>query len=91
MRLFRRRKKESTVQESTYEIFGGFTIKKTPSGYEITWRSPNITTLNVNSEPVIDSDVQIRREGDVMQVLSTQCRLKLTIEKGNTKVHISNL
>jgi len=91
MRLFRRRKKESTVQESAYEIFGGFTIKKTPSGYEITWRSPNITTLNVNSEPVIDSDVQIRREGDVIQVLSTQCRLKLTIEKGNTKVHISNL
>jgi len=91
MRLFGRKKKESTVQESTYEIFGGFTIKKTSSGYEITWRSPNITTLNVNSEPIIDDDVQIRHEGDTIQVLSTQCRLKLIMENGNTKVHISKL
>jgi hypothetical protein len=91
MRLFGRKKKEPKVQETTYEIFGGFTIKKTPSGYEITWRSPNITTLSVTSEPVIAEDVQIRREGDEIRVLTTECKLKLIKENGSTRVHISKI
>jgi len=91
MRLFGRKKKEPEVQELSYEIFGGFTIKKTSSGYEITWRSPNITTLNVRSEPVIDNDVQIKREDDTIQVLTTGCKLKLIKENGDTKAHISKI
>lgn len=91
MRLFGRKKKEPEVQEISYEIFGGFTIKKTLSGYEITWRSPNITTLNVRSEPVIDDDVQTKREGDTIQILTTECRLKLTKENGDMKAHISKI
>jgi len=91
MRLFGRKKKEPKVQEIDYEIFGGFTIKKIPSGYEITWRSPNITTLNVRSEPVIDDNVQIRREGDTIQVLTTECKLKIITEDGDTKAYISRI
>jgi len=91
MRLFGRKKKEPEAQEVSYEIFGGFTIKKTPSGYEISWRSPNVTTLNVKSKPTIDGDVEIREEGDTIQVLTTECKLKLTTKNGDTKVHISKL
>ena len=91
MRLFGRKKKESEVQETDYEIFGGFTIKKTPSGYEITWRSPNITTLNVSSEPIIDEEVQISREGDTIKVLTTECKLKLITKNGDAKVYISKI
>jgi len=91
MRLFGRKKKEPEVQEIEYEIFGGFTIKKSPSGYEITWRSPNITTLNVNSEPIIDDDVQTTREGDIIKVLTTECRLKLIKKNGDMEAHISKI
>jgi len=92
MRLFgRKKKKEPEVQEIDYEIFGGFTIKKTSSGYELTWRSPNITTLNVKSKPIIDDDVQIRREGDVINVLTTECKLKLITEDGDMKAYISKI
>ena len=91
MRLFGRKKKESKVEELSYEIFGGFTIKKTPSGYELTWRNPNLTTLNVKSEPIIDDAVQTRREGDTIQVLTTECVLKLIKENGEMKAYISKL
>jgi len=91
MRLFGRKKKEPKVQEVSYEIFGGFTIKKIPSGYELTWRSPNVTTLRVSSEPVIDDDVQIKREDDTIQVLTTECRLKLITKDGETEAHISKI
>jgi len=91
MRLFGGKKKEPKVQEMDYEIFGGFTIKKTPSGYEITWRSPNVTTLNVKSEPTIDDDVQTRREGDIIEVLTTECKLKLITKDGDTKAYISKI
>ena len=91
MRLFGRKKKESEVQETSYEIFGGFTIKKISSGYEFTWRTPNITTLIVKSEPIIDDDVQIRREGDTIQVLTTECKLKLITKDGDTRAYISRI
>ena len=91
MRLFGRKNKESKVEELSYEIFGGFTIKKTPSGYELTWRNPNLTTLNVKSEPIIDDAVQTRREGDTIQVLTTECVLKLIKENGEMKAYISKL
>jgi len=100
MRLFGRKKKESKVEELSYEIFGGFTIKKTPSGYELTWRNPNLTTLNVKSdlttlnvksEPIIDDAVQTKREGDTIQVLTTECVLKLIKENGDMKAYISKL
>jgi hypothetical protein len=91
MRLFGRKKKEPKVQEATYEVFGGFTIKKTSSGYEITWRSPNITTLNVTYEPEIAEDVQIKREGDEIKVLTTECKLRVITENGSTRVQISKI
>jgi len=91
MRLFGKKKKPQ-VQEVTYEIFGGFTITKTPTGYEVKWRSPNLTTITVNSPPVIDEDVQTKREGDIIHVLSTECKLKLTTkEEGKTEAHISKI
>jgi len=91
MRLFGRKKKEPQVQELSYEIFGGFTIKKISSGYEITWRSPNLTTLNVNSEPIIDENVQTKREGDTIKILTTECQLKLIKENGDMKAYISKI
>ena len=91
MRLFGRKKKEPAIQEFSYEIFGGFTIRKVPDGYEIVWRSPNLTTLNVNSEPAIDEDVEIKREGDTIQVLTTECKLRVIRKDGETKAYISKL
>jgi len=90
MRLFGK-KKEPKVQEVSYEIFGGFTIKKIPSGYELTWRSPNVTTLRVSSEPIIDDDVQIKREDETIRILTTECKLRLITKDGKTEAHISKI
>ena len=91
MRLFGKKKKEPEAQEFSYEIFGGFTIKKTSTGYEIIWRSPNLTTLNVDSEPVIDEGIEIKRNGDTIQVLTTECKLRVIRKDGETKAYISKL
>ncbi|MBS7624162.1 MAG: hypothetical protein QXS36_01555 [Candidatus Bathyarchaeia archaeon] len=92
MRIFGRKKeKEPKVEEAIYEIFGGFTIKKDPGGYEITWRSPNVTTIKVNSMPIISQDVQFRQEGDIIHVLTTECKLKLISREGKIEAHISKL
>ncbi|RJS82971.1 hypothetical protein CW706_06515 [Candidatus Bathyarchaeota archaeon] len=91
MKLFGRKKKESEIQEFSYEIFGGFIINKTSTGYEIVWRSPNLTTLNVDSEPVIDEEVKIKREKDTIQVLTTECKLRVVKKSGETKAYISKI
>jgi len=90
MKLFGR-KKETKAEEITYEIFGGFTITKVPGGYEITWRSPNITTINVHKMPVISENVQVKQEGDVIHILTTECKLKLTTKDGETEAYISKI
>lgn len=84
-------KKKPKVEEATYEIFGGFTINKIPGGYEIVWRSPNLTTIEVFSLPIIDDDVQVEREGDTIHVASKECKLKLVREEETTKVFISKI
>ena len=89
MRLFGKKKKKPQVQEHSYEIFGGFTITKTDRGYEITWRSPNLTTITVDSEPVIEENVQTKREGNQIQVLSPECRLKIITKEETTEAHIA--
>ncbi|MEM1606651.1 MAG: hypothetical protein QW341_01120 [Candidatus Bathyarchaeia archaeon] len=92
MKIFSKKKdKESKVEELTYEIFGGFTIRKDPDGYEITWRSPNVTTIKVHSAPVISQEVQFRQEGDVIHVLTTECKLKLVVKEGKAEAHISKI
>jgi hypothetical protein len=90
MKLFGR-KKETRAEEITYEIFGGFTITKVPSGYEITWRSPNVTTINVHKMPIISEEVQFKQEGDVIRILTTECKLKLIKKNGETEAHISKI
>ena len=91
MRLFGRKKKEPEAQVSSYDIFGGFTITKGPAGYEIRWRSPNVTTITVHSPPVIDEDVQVERAGDKIQVLTTSCKLRITSEQGKTEARVSKI
>ena len=91
LRLFGRKKKEPQAQVSSYDIFGGFTITKGPAGYEIRWRSPNVTTITVHSPPVIDEHVQVERAGDKIQVLSSACKLRLTTLKGKMEAHISGM
>lgn len=85
------KKKTPEVQENTYDIFGGFTVTKKLAGYEITWRSPNLTTITVYSPPVIDEDVQVEREGENTRILSMSCKLKLTTKEGNTEARISKI
>jgi hypothetical protein len=89
MRLFGKKKRNNDVQENSYEIFGGFSITKREGGYEITWRSPNLTTITVFSEPIIDENVQTNHDGNMTKVLSMQCKLLIRTEKGETKAQIS--
>ena len=89
MRLFGKKKKEPQAQVSSYDIFGGFTITEKPAGHEIRWKSPNVTTVTVHSAPLINEDVETNREGDTIQVLSTSCKLTLTIEQGRTEARVS--
>jgi len=92
MRLFGR-KKESKSEEKAYdyEIFGGFTIKKKPAGYEISWKSPHVTTINVHSMPVISEDVQTKQEGDEIHVLTPACKLKVVMGKEGAEAYISKI
>lgn len=96
MRLFGK-KKEQKLEESEstyeYEIFGGFTIiKKLGGDYEISWKSPNVTTIRVSSMPVISGDVQVKQEGDEIKVLTTECKLKVVMNKeGRTEAYISKI
>ncbi|MEM2341249.1 MAG: hypothetical protein QXX94_01175 [Candidatus Bathyarchaeia archaeon] len=90
MKIFGR-KKEAKTEETVYEIFGGFTITKVPGGYEIAWRSPNITTINVSRMPVISEEVQVEQEGDVIRILTTECKLKLIMKDGEIEAYISKI
>ena len=90
MRLFGKKKKPQ-AQVSSYEIFGGFTITKKPAGYEIRWRSPNVTTITVHSPPVIDENVQTGSEGNTVQVLTPECKLRITTEQGKTEARVSKI
>lgn len=90
MKLFGR-KKESKSSENVYEIFGGFTIVRKPGGYEITWKSPNVTTITVQSMPIISSDVQTREEDGKIYVLTTECKLRLVTVEGKTEAYISKI
>jgi len=85
------KKKEPEVQESKYEIFGGFTITKKPAGYNITWRSPNLTTITVPSMPLIDENIERKSEGDKIQVTCMECKLRVITKEGKTEAHISKI
>ncbi|MCD6465064.1 hypothetical protein J7L27_01690 [Candidatus Bathyarchaeota archaeon] len=91
MRWFGRKKKKSEETVYEYEIFGGFTITKTTGGYEIRWKNPNVTTINVHSMPVISEDVETKVEGDVTHVLTKECKLKLVTKEGKTEAYISKI
>lgn len=87
------RKRESKSEEAAYEyeVFGGLTITRKPGGYEIVWRSPNITTINVQSIPVISEGVQAKYEGDVIHILTNECKLRLVMREGRTEAYISKI
>ena len=89
MRLFG--KKKPKVQESSYEIFGGATIKKTDAGYEITWKGFNPMSVTVSSMPQIDSNVKTEQEGDIIRITSSQCKLKIISKDGDMEAFISEL
>jgi len=91
LRLFGKKKKEPGAQMSSYDVFGGFTITKGPAGYEIRWRSPNVTTITVHSPPVLDDDIQTEREGDTVQVLTTGCKLRIVTEQGKTEARVTKI
>jgi len=90
MKLFGK-KKTPEVQENTYDIFGGFAITKRPGGYEILWRSPNLTTITVDSPPTIGEGVEIEREGENIHVLTPTCKLTVTTKEGSVEARISKI
>jgi len=87
------RKRESKGEEAVYEyeVFGGLTITRKPGGYEIMWRSPNITTISVQSMPVISEDVQAKYEGDTIHILTNECKLRVVMREGKTEAYISKI
>ena len=87
MKLFGK-KKTPQAQATTYDVYGGITVTENPAGYEIRWRSPNLTSIIVPSEPSIDSDLEIERNGNQIKVISTECKLKLTTTEGTIEAHI---
>lgn len=89
MKLFG--KKKPKVQEMSYEIFGGATIKKLPGGYEIAWKGAHPMSLKVSSMPEIDVGVNTEREGDTIRITSGECKLKIVTENGDMKAFVSKL
>lgn len=90
MKLFGK-KKTPQAQDATYEVYGGITVTKNPAGYEIKWRSPNLTSIIVPSEPSIDSDVETEKNGNQIKVISTECKLKLTTTEETIEARISKI
>ena len=89
MRLFR--KKKPKVQESSFDMFGGATIKRTGAGYEIAWKGSNPMSVTVSSMPEIESNVNTERDGDTVRITSLECKLKLVTEHGDMRAFISEL
>jgi len=85
------KKKEPEVEQTSFEIFGGFTITKNATGYEIKWKNPIPSTITVSPEPVIDANVKTSQEGDTTRILSTECKLTITKKGGGTEAKISPL
>ena len=85
------KKKESDVEQTSYEVFGGLTITKNQSGYEIRWKNPNPTSITVLPEPVIDANVKTSKDGDLLQILTTECKLIITKKGGSTEARVSHL
>jgi len=93
MRLFRRKKekKSSEPQETTIEVYGGATVRKLEHGYEMTWRSPNLTSIRLTSPPVIEEGIQVTYEGENMRIDSPQFKLKIVTGEGQVKAFISKI
>jgi hypothetical protein len=85
------KKKEPEVEQTSYEVFGGFTITKNPAGYEIRWKNPNPTSITVLSEPKIDENIKTEREGDITRILTTECKLTISKKGGSIEAHVTQL
>jgi hypothetical protein len=85
------KKKVPEVEQTSYEIFGGFTITKNQAGYELKWKNPNPTSITVLSEPKIDKNVKTEREGDLIKILTTECKLMISKKGGSIEAHVSQL
>jgi len=90
MRLWGK-KKEEKAQESFYEIFGGATITRVGDQYEITWKSPMVTTVTVSHPPEIGQGVKHTRQGDIFRIEADGCRLKIATKGGKTLASFSEL
>jgi len=89
LRLFG--KKKPKVQDSSFEMFGGATIRRSAAGYEIAWKGSNPMSVTVSSMPEIESNVNTQRDGDIIRITSLQCKLMLVTEDGGMKAFISEL
>jgi hypothetical protein len=86
---FGKKKKEEPTKETSYEIFGGALIRKTPSGYEITWHSPMLTTIVVDEEPRIEAGVSYVKDGDSLRIEAPECKLRVIRENDRRRVIVS--
>jgi len=84
-------KKKPQVEELSYEIFGGATIKKMEDGYEVAWKGSHPMSIKFSSLPEIDNDVKTEQDGQMIRITSHQCKLKVTTENGGMKASITEL
>jgi hypothetical protein len=91
MKLVGKKKAAPQAHTDSYDVYGGITVTKNDAGYEIKWRSPNLTSIIVPSEPLIDSDVEIEENGNQIKVTLTECKLKLTTKEGTIKARITTM
>jgi len=89
MKLFGKKKPE--VQEMSYEIFGGATIKKAEDSYEVAWKGAHPMSIKFSSMPEVDSAVKSEQHGETIRITSHQCKLKIVTKNGDMKGFISEL
>jgi len=89
MKLFG--KKKPAVQEVSYEIFGGATVRKTEGSYEIAWKGSHPMSVKFSFPPEIEEGVKTERRQDMIRITSQQCRLRIVTKDGDMKAFISEL
>lgn len=45
----------------------------------------------MHSMPIISEGVEFKQEGEVIRVLTTECKLRLVTKEGKTKAYITKL
>ena len=91
MPLWGKKGKQEEDQSFSYEIFGGATITEEGGRYEVSWKSPMVTTVTVSSPPEIGEGVKHSRQGSTVRIEAGECRLRVLKRGGETLAFISKM